>query len=279
MWELIIEKGNEIRNISKIFANIFCMQFDSTGNKIGYAESYLKNAIQYLDGLISDNKRFNNDAINVYKLNNDSNKFHTIYTPTRVISEKEFAIVENHLDNYEHRINKTKKLRCIWAGRLDYQKRWDLFISIVQKCSFCEFDMYGKSVVDKNPILPDLPNLNFYGSYLSSSDVYLKKEYDVFIFTSQWEGLPTILLEAGIYGIPIIAPSVGGVGELVNNETGYILSEKPTIDDYVDALLSIKNNPQEAARRAKNMINLIHERHNWSGFILNVNKLAGYLEC
>ena len=278
MWELIIERGNEIRNISKLFANIFCMQFDNTGNKIGYAESYLRAAIPYLDGLISDNQRFINDAINEYKLNNESSKFHILYTPTRVISEKEFTIIGKRLDNYDNRIKKSEQLRCIWAGRLDYQKRWDLFISIVRKCSFCEFDMYGKSVVDEDPILPNLPNLNFHGSYQSGSDVFLQNDYDVFIFTSQWEGLPTILLEAGIYGIPIIAPSVGGVGELVNNDTGYVLSEKPTIDDYVDALLSIKNNPQEAARRAKNMINFIHERYSWSGFIHGVNKLVGYLE-
>jgi glycosyltransferase involved in cell wall biosynthesis len=278
MWELIIDKGDEIRIISKIYANIFCFQFNDDGSKMGYAHTYLRKAVPYLDGLISDNQRFINDAINEYKLQDFQNKFHTIYTPIQQVSDDDNSVIQERLEKFETKIKKSQRLKCIWAGRLDLQKRWDLFISLVEKCDFCDFDMYGKSVMDLHPSIPVLPNLNYSGTFESLSDVFIKNDYDAFIFTSQWEGIPTILLFTGAYGVPIVAPTVGGVVELVSTTTGYPLPEKPTVDDYIKSLQSIKNNPSEAANRARNMKNLLNERHCWPGFVRDITNLDGYLD-
>jgi len=278
MWELIIEKGNEIRQISKIFANIFCFQFNDDGSKTGYAEFYMRDAIPYLDGLISDNKRFIHDAVVEYDLHDVSDKVQTIYTPARAISDEDLRTVKLRLAGYADKVLSTKRLKCIWAGRLDAQKKWDLFLSIVKECDFCDFDMYGKSVIDEGPQIPDLPNLKYCGTFVSSRNVFLENDYDVFIFTSQWEGIPTILLDAGIYGVPIIAPTVGGVGELVTNETGYPLEEQASVEDYLVTLKKIKNHPEETAKRGTNMLDLVLQKHSWNKFVLDVKKLNGYLE-
>lgn len=277
MWQLIIERGYEICQYAKIYANIFCFQFNVDGTKTGYAEYYLRDAIPYLDGLISDNNRFIHDAIHEYGLQSFSNKFHVIYTPARSISEDDLHAVQIKLSSYSQKVGSEKRLKCIWAGRLDAQKRWDLFLSIVKTCEFCDFDMYGKSVVDDDIRIPDLPNLNYRGTFTSSRDVFLENDYDVFVFTSVWEGLPTILLDAGIYGVPIIAPTVGGVRELVTHETGFPLSEQATVEDYVAVLMDIKRKPEIPAARAENMQNMIMEKHNWGQFSKDVYALDGYL--
>ncbi|MDG1950464.1 MAG: glycosyltransferase family 4 protein, partial [bacterium] len=52
--------------------------------------------------------------------------------------------------------------------------------------------------------------------------------FDVFVNTSLYEGFPYVLLEAGSAGIPVVATSVGGVPELINDgETGYLVRMSP----------------------------------------------------
>ena len=62
---------------------------------------------------------------------------------------------------------------------------------------------------------------------------------DVFISLSASEGLPVSMMEAISYGIPVIAPPVGGVSEIVNNNTGILLEDKYSIQDATNALHSI----------------------------------------
>lgn len=48
---------------------------------------------------------------------------------------------------------------------------------------------------------------------------------DVFCLVSLWEGLPTSLMEAMAMGLPVVAPAVGGVVELIRpDETGILLA-------------------------------------------------------
>ena len=103
------------------------------------------------------------------------------------------------------------------------------------------------------------------------------KHYDAYLFTSRYEGLPNTLLSVGLKNIPIIAPSIGGIKELVTEKTGYLLIENPTIDDYIKALHEIKDNPNEAKIKALEMRKLILERHNWEKFSDVVSKIPGYL--
>lgn len=47
---------------------------------------------------------------------------------------------------------------------------------------------------------------------------------DVLLLTSRTEGLPAVLIEAGLSGLPVVATSVGGVAEIVEDgETGHLV--------------------------------------------------------
>lgn len=46
---------------------------------------------------------------------------------------------------------------------------------------------------------------------------------DIFVFPSLWEGQGIVLLEAGLYGLPIIASAVGGITEVITDETGWLV--------------------------------------------------------
>ena len=52
--------------------------------------------------------------------------------------------------------------------------------------------------------------------------VYEDAPFDVFINTSQKEGVPVSIMEAMRCGIPVIAPAVGGIPELISPDTGWL---------------------------------------------------------
>jgi len=48
--------------------------------------------------------------------------------------------------------------------------------------------------------------------------------FDVFLLTSLWEGLPRVLVEAMIVGVPIVATDVDGIAEVIRNgKNGYLV--------------------------------------------------------
>ena len=52
----------------------------------------------------------------------------------------------------------------------------------------------------------------------------LLRQSDIFISASNWEGFPTVILEAMAADLPVVATDVGGSRELVQTgETGYLV--------------------------------------------------------
>lgn len=70
-------------------------------------------------------------------------------------------------------------------------------------------------------------------------DYYKNNYFDCFILISDTEGLPVSIMEAMAFGIPTIANNVGGVGEIVNEMTGYLLDPQPDAGKLADAIRNI----------------------------------------
>jgi len=66
--------------------------------------------------------------------------------------------------------------------------------------------------------------------------------FDIFVFTSLWEGLPQVLVQAAAVGIPILTFDVEGASEVVEDGiNGYVIPSKD-VDAFVDkASLLIEN--------------------------------------
>ncbi len=70
-------------------------------------------------------------------------------------------------------------------------------------------------------------------------DFYQSEPVHIFITCSETEGLPISIQEALSAGIPIIATPVGGIPEMVNNETGALLVKNPSIEEVARAVEKI----------------------------------------
>jgi len=63
--------------------------------------------------------------------------------------------------------------------------------------------------------------------------------YDIFINSSLSEGTPVSIMEAMSYGIPVIAPNVGAMEEILTNKNGVLLNETIEPEDIYLAIKSV----------------------------------------
>ena len=132
-------------------------------------------------------------------------------------------------------------------------------------------DVYGREQDYSGNYLKDIPTLKYKGYFNGFNSLPLD-DYDVFLYTSQVDGMPNVLLEATVAGLPIVASNDGGVGELVkNNRTGKLV-ELEDISGYVEALLDIKNNPDKAQKYVQSAQKIVASDYTQQAFDSNVQR-------
>jgi glycosyltransferase involved in cell wall biosynthesis len=156
--------------------------------------------------------------------------------------------------------------RILWAGRLDAQKRFDLVQEIARLLPEVDFDCWGKAVLDAPPDLSRLPaNLRMHGAFAGYGDLPLAAS-DGWLYTSGWDGIPTILIELAAHGLPIVASAVGGVPELIDESTGWPLAAGATAHDYAAAIREMLDAPVERCRRAAALQDRVRRQHSRAAY-------------
>lgn len=89
-------------------------------------------------------------------------------------------------------------------------------------------------------------------SYLKSADILVNPSYS--------EGLPNVVLEAMAVGTPVVATSVGGVPELVENQRSGLLVAAGDADALSDAILLLAEDLPMRKRLAENGLRVVEER-------------------
>ncbi len=83
---------------------------------------------------------------------------------------------------------------------------------------------------------------------------------DAFILPSYSEGLPTVLVEAGAAGVPIIATRIGGIEELIDDRFGYLIAPRD-VADIVETVRAVQMHPRTAAARARAFQQVVHAQY------------------
>ena len=94
---------------------------------------------------------------------------------------------------------------------------------------------------DRVRVLGSMPPLDVRQQYASA---------DLFVLTSRSEGVPIVLMEAMLHGVPVIAPAITGIPEIIaDGETG-TLYRPGDLDDLVARIRAEASAPSgEAMRR------------------------------
>jgi glycosyltransferase involved in cell wall biosynthesis len=78
---------------------------------------------------------------------------------------------------------------------------------------------------------------------------------DIFLSTSLWEGLPRSVLESLLLGIPVIAPNIGGINEVViDGKNGFLYDNKENALKKIEILIKDEKYRQKLSKNAKKSI-------------------------
>jgi glycosyltransferase involved in cell wall biosynthesis len=151
-------------------------------------------------------------------------------------------------------------LRAIYVGRLVAHKQVGLVIAAVAATPGVRLEVVGSG--------PELERLQgtvrergvsdrvtFRGDLSHEQVLRAIGDADVLVLASDYEGLPHVVLEALAEGTPVVSPSVGGVGEVVEDGISGLVISDTSVSTLSDALARLRHDPEllrrltEGARR------------------------------
>lgn len=149
-------------------------------------------------------------------------------------------VVENgiEIDNFNNQNhNKSKEFVVGYVATIDELKGWeyllDAFIKLVDKYrGSLKLVLAGHGEASELKKLKEkirINNLDNYVDYLGFIDDAGNKlipNFDVLVLPSRSEGMPISILEAFAHGVPVIATSVGGIPEMIEDGSNGFLVER-----------------------------------------------------
>lgn len=266
--------GKALSSMTDLYTFVFCQEYGEEGQIDGYAFRYLDKCINYIKKIFTDNQRYIDLLCDTYGF--ETKKFTPLYQP---INNEVFK---------ERKIQKEEKLKLIWAGRLDSQKHPEILCEIALACKdlSVHFDVYGAKVLDTYfdiKRFSKIPNITYKGAYTNGFEE-VAGNYDGMIYTSEYDGMPNIILEAIENGLPIISSNVGGIGELLKDKhSALLVSNYDDIQEYREKIKFALAHRQEFANYAKVGLKDAQKKHSWDNLsatvALNLENLHSNENC
>lgn len=273
-WNALTRHGRYLAKSSKIFVNLFSDIRIKGGMPVGYFHNMLPTSISFLHGVICDNQNVITRAkVDLGFSDRDISKFHNVPTPIVGLNGG-----DPRLDLRAPELSAAA--RSLWMSRIAIEKRIDVLNAIARALPQRDIEVYGAtlSMSEKvDPALLDLPNIRNQGEFETLRTIPVER-YDSYIFTSDNEGMPTTVLEATMLGLPVIAPKVGGIAELIDHDTGWLVDYPDSVDAYVAALGEIRSDPEQAIIRVQRAQQRLIKRYSFDRFIKNLVALPGYVD-
>jgi glycosyltransferase involved in cell wall biosynthesis len=269
-YKLFTKNGSALASQSNLFASLFGFEFLPNGELGGYAVWDLSDCLDYLSRALTDSRWFADRLCDMYGF--QRSRFSVMYVPAPSVS------------NRKRFYDGKGVLNILWASRFWREKRPDVLCEVASRLAGLPFhfhiygaDISGSAMREIFERLSRFPNVTTYGSYDGFGSLPTD-EYDVFLYTSERDGMPNVLLEAAAAGLPVIAPDVGGIKEFINDDTGFLVSGPEESAEYVRHLEAIQRNYQIVVPKIESAQRLIESRHSWASFVSAIEQLPGYLD-
>ncbi len=256
-WQVMRRYGNRVGKDIKLFSYLFCWDQTPSGVRVGYPTEFYSDTQACLTALLTDTQYLKDELIRTYALPQDiASHIIPVASPTRATIPV-IPMAQMGADT----VGKRARPLFLWGGRIDRQKRFDLMLEIARRMPYCDFKCWGAAMLDAPLDLDNLPtNVLMMGTFASFTELPLE-ESDGWVFTSAWEGMPTTIIDLGILGMPIVASAVGGIPELIDETTGWLVDPFDSVDGFVDCLNDMILRPEERVKRATRLQARTASRH------------------
>ena len=226
-YEFVRLHENYIRSSEKkVVATSFSQSVDPTTGKLyGYSHTHVPFVYDIATLVTSDNRA----VIDMWEKEYG-------FDPEKMLVHRQPLSISD--DTVKKDFSLHSPLRVLWAGRIAPEKMPELVPVIAEQLGDkVHIDMYGSIEAGNESVLSNLPsNVTYRGSYdgFESLD---SNSYDILLYTSLFDGMPNIILEAASTGLPLVASAVGGIPEFIENEqTGLLIEDIHNPDAYISAI-------------------------------------------
>jgi glycosyltransferase involved in cell wall biosynthesis len=168
---------------------------------------------------------------------------------------------------------------AVFVGRLVPIKRLDVLLRAVARAREEHFGLH-LAIVGDGELRPGLEHqavelgireaVHFLGYRRDLAPVFAAA--DLVALSSDNEGTPVSLIEGGAAGLPAVATDVGGVGEVVTAETGYLVP--PSSDRrFADGLAALAGDPATRSRLGQAARESMVSRYSAERLVADVSRL------
>ncbi len=165
----------------------------------------------------------------------------------------------------------TESCSVLFVGRFASNKGIHVLVEAIHKLDLLGFkDKFRFVLAGTGPLfndfaflLKDADNVELLGFVNDSNLQELYERADIFVLPTLFEGMPTVVLEAMSFGLPIIVTDVGATKVIVDDSNGKVI-RRGSVDDLCSALLWFSNlDADEKIRLKSSSIKKIIEKFNW----------------
>ncbi|MBP9854434.1 MAG: glycosyltransferase family 4 protein [Candidatus Omnitrophica bacterium] len=200
---------------------------------------------------------------------------------TGLDDHKVFITPDIHEFNHVQNNSQPKIYDLIFVGYYTQAKRLDILLDVLdkvrKKIPNVKLAMVGDGPLS-DMVTRKIKELDLAGNidrlgFVEKIDDYLNRS-KIFIMTSQTEGLPTVLLEAMQFGLPLIVPDVGDIKDLAINGQNAIVVEPLKTEQFADACVQLLTNESLYNRMVENTRKMFSEKqkNHTAGHVWNVWK-------
>jgi glycosyltransferase involved in cell wall biosynthesis len=181
------------------------------------------------------------------------------YTKSLNICPEKVSYNYSGLDDHGLTSDFNGEVRLMSCSNLIDLKRVHLIIEVLERIKIpITWKHFGDGATrsdleNRAKKLPANVNWSFEGhvTYEKLMQSYSKQHWTCFLHMSESEGLPLALVEAMSFGIPVVACDVGGVSEVISNDTGLLLDKNPNLDQVVEFINHLNKNAVFRSMKSK----------------------------
>lgn len=242
MWDALGPYGRAMRASFRIIAGLFCNERTELGHITGYPLTRVYRNFDVLDAIATDSYALAEELRARHMLTGEAaEKITVLSAPV----DASIPLAEAPVGNARPQI--------FWSGRFDAQKRVDIVYEVARLRPDIDIRMWGAAVMSGPRALPEKPaNVHLMGAYAHFTDLPLHQA-DAWLYTSAWDGVPSILLEVAMTGLPLVGTDVGGTGEVLQDGLAQALPTEAKAPAYVAALETVLKDPEAARAQARSL--------------------------
>lgn len=278
LWQTIGSFGPVMQEEVPVIGCFFCSERDGLGFHGGYPASQFYRTYKHVHGFVTDSHFLRGDLIRQYVVpEEEQNRIHVLEAPVDATipvaaDPNSDAAAKARLEVTSHQgkrkrvdgsaqhhfvkpypsrgAEKPTRPQVFWAGRLDAQKRLDVLYEIAAAMPEIDFRVWGEPIAKRSWVPPNAPdNIWFEGSYSKFAELPLH-DASAWLYTSAWDGVPSILLEVAMSCVPIVGTEVGGTGEVLVPDLTHPVKDVEDIQAYVSGINEVLKEPDIARNNA-----------------------------